>query len=113
MISADDVLAMATIGGARALGLDHLVGSIEPGKRADLVRFAGTAETANLHDPAAQLIYATSPRSVRDVWVDGRRLLADGGLTTICEAEQIGRCRPLARRLADAAGLHATGSSRL
>lgn len=113
VIDAADVLAMATIDGARALGLDHLVGSLEVGKRADLVRLGDTVELANVHDPYQQLVYATSPRSVRDVWVDGRRLLADGVVTVVEEAAQIARCRPLARRLAVDAGLVAAGESLL
>lgn len=113
VISGDDVLEMATIGGARALGLDDQVGSLEPGKRGDVVLFEGTVETAILHDPVQQLVYATSPRAVSDVWVDGRRLVAAHRPTTIDEAAQIARCRPLAGRLALAAGLGPQGLSAL
>ncbi|MEY3020344.1 MAG: hypothetical protein RLZZ272_1328 [Actinomycetota bacterium] len=112
-ISGDDVLAMATIEGARALGLDERIGSLEVGKRADVVLVEGTVEVANLHDPVQQLVYATSPRSVRDVWVDGRHVLAEGHVTTVDEAEQVARCRPLARDLARASGLAARGFSAL
>jgi cytosine/adenosine deaminase-related metal-dependent hydrolase len=113
VLSAGDVLEMATIGGARALGLDDRIGSLEPGKRADLVLFQGSVEVATIHDPAAQVVYGASPRAVRDVWVDGRRLVCDGQVVTVDEAEQAARCRPLAARVAAEAGLIAEGVSRL
>jgi len=112
-ITAPEVLRMATIGGAEALGLDDLIGSLEPGKRADVVLLGGTVELANIHDPYQQVAYCTSPRSVSDVWVDGRRLLAEGSPTTVDEAEQIARCRPLARQVATESGLAAEGMSLL
>lgn len=105
VMSAYDALEMATLGGARALGVDGTVGSLEPGKRADLVLLAPTVELAAIHDPYQQVVYCTGPRSVSNVWVDGRRLLADGRLTTIDEAGQIARGRTLARAVAASAGL--------
>jgi 5-methylthioadenosine/S-adenosylhomocysteine deaminase len=66
------MLRMMTIEGARVLGLDHLVGSVEVGKRADLVVLdLDRLEMAPAHDPAANVLYSASPRSVRDVIVDG------------------------------------------
>jgi 5-methylthioadenosine/S-adenosylhomocysteine deaminase len=79
-----DVLRMATIDGARALGLAGTSGSLEPGKRADLVTvwLGGLHTTPVLHgrnfNVAAHLVFAASGRDVRDVWVDGRRLVAQG-----------------------------------
>ena len=79
-----DVLAMATIDGARALGLAGTTGSLEPGKRADLVTvwLGGLHTTPVLHGPnlnvPAHLVFSASGRDVRDVWVDGRRLVALG-----------------------------------
>ena len=112
-LTAPDVISMATIGGAEALGVADRVGSLEPGKRADVVLVGGTAELANIHDPYQQVAFCTSPRSVSDVWVDGRRLLADGVLTALDEAEQIARCRPLAETLVREAGLVKGGLSHL
>ena len=112
-LTAPEVLRMATIGGAEALGVADRIGSLEPGKRADVVLLGGTAELANIHDPYQQVAYCTSPRSVSDVWVDGRRLLATGAPTTVDESEQIARCRPLAETLARESGLVAEGVSRL
>jgi 5-methylthioadenosine/S-adenosylhomocysteine deaminase len=71
-MTAPEVIEMATIGGARALGLDRQVGSLEPGKRADLQLLDGNGpELAVLHDPFQQVVYGATPRSVSDVWVDG------------------------------------------
>jgi 5-methylthioadenosine/S-adenosylhomocysteine deaminase len=75
---------MATIDGARALGLAGTTGSLEPGKRADLVTvwLGGLHTTPVLHganlNVAAHLVFSASGRDVRDVWVDGRRLVAQG-----------------------------------
>ena len=75
------MVRMLTIDGARVLGIDRLTGSIEPGKRADLVVFDGTRlECTPAHDPASNLVYSMSPRSVRDVLVDGERVVRDGKL---------------------------------
>ena len=111
VIDALDVLTMATIDGARALGIDDLVGSLEPGKRADVVLLQDTVDVSVLHDPVSQLVYGASPRSVRDVWVDGVQVVADHRCTTVDEAAQIARCRPLIERVARASGLAATGHS--
>jgi 5-methylthioadenosine/S-adenosylhomocysteine deaminase len=111
VIGARDVLEMATLGGARALGLDHLIGSISAGKRADVVLYEGTVDVGIVHDPAGQLVYGASPRSVRDVWVDGRRLVADRAPVTVDEAAQLAACRPRAARIAHESGLRAAGVS--
>jgi cytosine/adenosine deaminase-related metal-dependent hydrolase len=112
-ITAREVFGMATIGGATALGLADSIGSLEPGKRADVVLLGGTAELANLHDPYQQVVYCASPRSVSDVWVDGRHLLASGLPTVLDEAAQIAKCRPLAETLVRESGLLDDGLSRL
>jgi 5-methylthioadenosine/S-adenosylhomocysteine deaminase len=79
-----DILAMATIGGARALGLGDVTGSLAPGRRADIVTvdLGGLHTTPVLHgrhfNVAAHLVFSSSGHDVRDVWVDGRRLVAGG-----------------------------------
>jgi 5-methylthioadenosine/S-adenosylhomocysteine deaminase len=66
------MIRMMTIEGARVLGLDHLIGSVEAGKRADLIVLdLDRLEMAPPHDLAANVLYSASPRSVRDVLVDG------------------------------------------
>jgi 5-methylthioadenosine/S-adenosylhomocysteine deaminase len=85
-LPAADVLAMATINGARALRLDDRIGSIEVGKHADLtaVDFS-SLEAQPCYDVIAQLIYATHRSQVSDVWVEGRCLLREQTLTTLDE----------------------------
>lgn len=105
---AGDVLAMATVEGASALGLDGLVGSLEPGRRADLVRLGGDGPgLANVHDPAQQVVYCASPADVADVWVDGHRRVAGGRLVGHDLAALVRASRPLAEELATRAGLGA------
>lgn len=81
-LPADQVLAMATIEGARVLGLDAWIGSLEPGKWADLTAIdLSLPETQPVYDPVSQIVYAAGRHQVTDVWVGGRRLLADRRLT--------------------------------
>jgi len=80
-VSAHQALHMATLGGARAFGLDDRIGSIEPDKRADLVAVnLDEPETQPVFDPISTLVYSASRRQVSDVWVDGRPLLRGGRL---------------------------------
>jgi 5-methylthioadenosine/S-adenosylhomocysteine deaminase len=111
-MDARGVLELATIGGARALGIDDRVGALVPGLRADVVLFQDAVDVGVLHDPAGQLVYGASPRAVADVLVDGRRVVRDHRCVTIDESEQIERCRPLVARLARDAGFSASGVSR-
>ena len=76
---AADVLRMATLGGARALGLGERIGSLEIGKHADLcaVNFEGPAENP-CFDPISHLVYVTGREHVSHVWVDGNILVRDG-----------------------------------
>ncbi len=83
-LDAASALRAATLGGAKAIGFDHLVGSIEPGKRADLVCVDLSAlETQPLHNVLSQLIYATGRQQVSDVWIDGRPRLLQRELVDI------------------------------
>jgi 5-methylthioadenosine/S-adenosylhomocysteine deaminase len=85
---AAEVLSMATLGGARALGLDRQIGSIEPGKWADLAAVNLDAlELSPCYHPISHLVYAAGRQHVSHVWVAGRMLLDDGRLTTLDEAE--------------------------
>jgi len=81
-ITARDVLRMATIEGAKALGLDHEIGSLEIGKAADLAAIdIGGPGYSNAPDLAALLVYSGSGRDTRHVWVAGERLVVDRKLT--------------------------------
>jgi 5-methylthioadenosine/S-adenosylhomocysteine deaminase len=73
---AHEALEAATLGGARALGLDRVIGSIEPGKAADLVAFdLSAAETQPLYEVISQIVYAAGREQVSDVWVAGRHVV--------------------------------------
>jgi len=99
--TARQLLRMGTIDGARALGLSAVTGSLEPGKHADIVRFDGESfGTAVVHDPYQQLVYGAGPESIADVWVDGRRLLANGAFESFDPRSIVPRVRELARTLA-------------
>lgn len=87
-LPAHQVLQMATLNGARALGIDDVTGSLEPGKCADLVAInLETIETQPVYDPLSSLIYATSREAVEHVWVAGKQLLNQRRLTTLNETE--------------------------
>ena len=78
----------ATIDGAKAIGIDHLVGSIEVGKQADLIAIDLTAlHLMPVHNVAALLVFAAGRSDVVDVWVAGKQVLAGRHLTTIDEKE--------------------------
>jgi 5-methylthioadenosine/S-adenosylhomocysteine deaminase len=83
-LPAAEVLHMATLGGARALRLDERIGSLEPGKDADLVAIdLGAPESTPVYNPISQIVYSASRQQVRHVWVAGRHLLNDRALTTV------------------------------
>ena len=100
-LPAKQALRMATINGAKALGLDQELGSLETGKSADLIAVdLGGIETQPLYHPESQLVYAGGRDQVRHVWVAGKPLLHDGRLTTLDEAEVIAASGQWAERIA-------------
>jgi 5-methylthioadenosine/S-adenosylhomocysteine deaminase len=102
------VLEMATIHGARALGVEAEIGSLEPGKRADMVIFdLDLPEWRPLLDPVSTLVYSASAASVRSVLVDGRVLLDDRRVTTVDEREVLARVEGLAGPYLSRVGLAA------
>ncbi len=100
-VPAAEAVTMATIGGARALGMDGLVGSLEPGKRADMVVVGLDDDRLTpLYDPVSHLAYAAAAADVRTVLVDGRVVMEDRRLLTVDEAEVRARVRGMAREIA-------------
>ena len=94
-------LQAATLGGAKALGLDERVGSIEPGKQADLALVdMGQLETQPLHHVIAQLVYATVRQQVSDVWIAGKAKLRQRELVAMDIAELIANARQWRARIA-------------
>jgi 5-methylthioadenosine/S-adenosylhomocysteine deaminase len=99
-VPAAAALRMATINGARALGLDEEIGSLEPGKSADLVALdLRDSHTQPVYHPISQLVYAASQQQVREVWVRGRQLIRDGLPTGLDEARILGAAQTWGERL--------------
>jgi 5-methylthioadenosine/S-adenosylhomocysteine deaminase len=85
-VPAEQVLQMATINGARALGIEEITGSLVAGKSADIVAVNfDTIETIPVYDPISHLVYCSSRDHVTDVWIAGKQLLTDKKLNTIDE----------------------------
>ena len=100
-LNAHSALRMATLNGARALGLETQTGSLEPGKLADLVAFdlSGLAQQP-IYDPVSQLIYASSRGCVKHLWVGGKQLLDEGRLTRMDEHALIAKAMEWGTRIA-------------
>jgi len=100
-VSAGTALRMATLNGARALGLDTEIGSLEAGKQADCVAInLDRLQAVPLHHVLPQLVYATQREQVSDVWVAGHQLLNRGRLTTLDGVSVLRQTRRWQRRLA-------------
>jgi len=108
-IPARQLVEMATLGGARALGLEDQIGSLEPGKRADLIALdlkeIGWAPLGG-QDVYTALVYSVSGMHVRDVMVDGRWLLREGQFMTL---DYEAACAELDAALADLRDRRAEG----
>jgi 5-methylthioadenosine/S-adenosylhomocysteine deaminase len=104
-MTAEKVLEMATIDGARAIGLEHEIGSLEVGKKADVV-VIGTNHPAMtpVHHPVSALVYSALGHEVTDVFVDGQPVLRNGQLTRVNEREVMVRSQQAANSLAARAG---------
>ncbi|MHA6493833.1 TRZ/ATZ family hydrolase [Pseudomonas borbori] len=100
-LDAHRALRMATLNGARALGMDKEIGSLEVGKAADLVVFdlSGLAQQP-VYDPVSQLIYACSRACVEHVWVGGKQLLDGGRLTRMDEQQIVANARTWGAKIA-------------
>src|SRR5262245_21817953 len=99
-VSARVALEMATIRGARALGMDAQIGSIEPGKRADLilVDVSGARQTP-MYDPVSHLVYVARGDDVRTTIVNGRILMRDRKVLTLNDADVLRDARTWAGKV--------------
>lgn len=89
-MSASQAIYAATMGGAKALALDSITGSIEIGKQADLIAIdLDTIETQPVYNPISQIVYAASREHVKHVWISGKQVLKDRKLTTLNETQLI------------------------
>jgi 5-methylthioadenosine/S-adenosylhomocysteine deaminase len=104
-LPATTALEMATIQGARALGLEKLIGSLEPRKRADLVVVStGSARLTPIYDPVSHLVYAAHGEDVRTVMVNGRVLMRDRRMLTLDEPAVLTEARKFAQSVRTAVG---------
>jgi cytosine/adenosine deaminase-related metal-dependent hydrolase len=107
-IGACEALRMATIDGARALGWETEIGSLEAGKRADLVLFdLDHHEWTPYDDPLQALVWSATSSSVAETWVDGKPVYRDGRVLTLDEATLRLEARARAREVIRRAGLDA------
>ena len=105
VVPAATALEMATMGGARVLGLDRLVGSLEPGKRADLivVSMKGARQTP-MYNAVSHLVYVSHGDDVQTTIVNGRVLMRDRKVLTLDETKVLAEARALSEKVKEAVG---------
>jgi 5-methylthioadenosine/S-adenosylhomocysteine deaminase len=102
-VPAQVALDLATIGGARVLGMDNRIGSLEAGKRADLITVSmSSARQTPMYDAVSHLVYVTRGDDVRNTIVNGKVLMRDRRVLTLNEAEVLAEARALAQKVRDA-----------
>lgn len=102
-LDAHAAIRMATLNGAKALGLDEHIGSLQVGKLADIVAVRTDTLCAQpMHDPASSLVYTSSGSRVSDVWVGGKRLVNNRQLTTLDEPALLGQAIEWGRQIRQA-----------
>ena len=104
-LPAATVLELATRGGARALGMERRLGSLEPGKRADvLIVGMSHARQTPLYDPVSHLIYVTRGDDVETTIVNGKVLMENRRVLTLDEGKVLAEARRLADEVRRAVG---------
>jgi 5-methylthioadenosine/S-adenosylhomocysteine deaminase len=89
-----EALTLATLGGARALGIDNITGSLLPGKAADIQAIDfNSLSSQPVFDPISHLVYCAKSSHVSHVWVNGQYLLKEGKLTTLNEEALINQAK--------------------
>jgi cytosine/adenosine deaminase-related metal-dependent hydrolase len=108
--AAETAIEMATINGARALGMDKEVGSLEVGKRADVIILnMWSPEWIPNYSEVQNLVYSADGRSVETVYINGRLVMDDRKVLTVNEDEIIARCMDLSDKLLRRTGLSVPG----
>ena len=101
-LTAAEALRAATWGGAKAMGMDDLIGTLEPGKQADIACIdLGQIETQPLHQVISQVVYASGRHQVSDVWIAGKPKLRDRRLVDMDEAGILANARRWRGRIAE------------
>jgi len=100
LCSATQVVAMASSGGASALGMSGELGSLEPGKKADIITIdLNQPHLTPMYEPCSHLVYAARGADVRDVIIDGRMVMRQRQLVDMDEQEIMGKVREIASRI--------------
>jgi 5-methylthioadenosine/S-adenosylhomocysteine deaminase len=109
VIAAKQALRLATVGGAHALGLENEIGSLEAGKRGDVVvvKLDSLHASPSLGDPMSALVYSAQTTDVRNVVIDGRLVMAERELLTLPESSVIAAAEQEAGALLKRAGINA------
>jgi cytosine/adenosine deaminase-related metal-dependent hydrolase len=107
MVPAETALEMATRNSAKALGLEDSIGSIESGKRADLVLFDTIRpEWGSLHNPINNLVYSADGRSVHTVLINGKLVVSDHTPLFVDESELVRKVQSIGENLLNRTGIH-------
>jgi 5-methylthioadenosine/S-adenosylhomocysteine deaminase len=102
-VKAQDALDMATLGGARVIGMEKLLGSLEAGKRADLITVSTrSARQTPMYDPVSHLVYVTRGTDVQNTVVNGKVLMRDRQLRTLDRVAIIADANRLAAKVREA-----------
>jgi len=102
-VPAQTALDMATIGGARVLAMDRTIGSLEPGKRADLITVSmSAARQTPMYDAVSHLVYVTRGDDVRTTIVNGKVLMQNRQVRTMNRGDVIAQAKALAQKVRDA-----------
>jgi 5-methylthioadenosine/S-adenosylhomocysteine deaminase len=105
-MDAKSVVEMATIEGAKALHMEKQIGSLEPGKKADLLLMGLDAPNAvPMYDVYAQLAYALKGNDVETVVIGGRMVMRDRKVLTVNEAEVVAKAREFKSKVAASLGM--------
>lgn len=106
VVSAGEVLEMATLGGAKALQMEDRIGSIEVGKKADMFIYNPiNARSIPVHDPVSTIVYSSAQPNVETTIIDGRVVLENGKFITVDEEEILHKTQEIAAKLVNEAGL--------
>ncbi len=105
-LTAAETVELATTGAARVVGRGEQLGSLRPGRRADLaVLRMSTAKSSPVHDPVAALVFSAGEQNVETVMVEGRVILEAGHITTVDETALLAEAQAAAQRLVARAGI--------
>lgn len=106
VVSAGEVLEMATLGGAKSVLMEDRIGSIEVGKKADMFIYNPVnARSIPIHDPVSTIVYSSAQQNVETTIIDGKIIMEEGKFLTVDEEEILHKTQEIAAKLVTEAGL--------